>query len=403
MKKKKLKLKAADELDVDLLEAEYDGEDDEYDEYDEYDEDEDEDGFDEDEYDEDDEELDDEDDAPIEEDEPLFEEEPEDPEVIAERERRHKKLAIILSIAISAVCVGVGLFLTWYLLIVDTISVKGNKNISSEEIISVSGLETGKHIWLENTSAAKKALDDMPYIGSAEIERVYPDKLVITVTERVEAAVVMGLSANAIIDKDGNVLFVGERASYEGLMKIYGLSASGFKLNTPLGDASTFQIRTTLELLNAIVEADLVSGMDYLDVSNSLSVYIITTTGLRVQLGQPDEAAEKLHKLKLVLPKLKQLGLDSKGTVDVSTVGDPVYSPPTNTLVGDQPASLVGSATGANAASPSDAPNASPTNASPTNLNPAGSTPSDEPTPTPPQGTPAPTPEPTLNYDGFSG
>lgn len=332
------------------------------------------------------------------EDDELFE--PEDPQVLLERARRHKRFAAIISIAISAVCVGVGLFLTWHLLIVDTISVKGNKNITSEEIISVSGLETDKHIWLENTEAAKAALENMPYIDSAEIERVYPDKLVITVAERVEAAVVMGLSTNAIIDKDGNVLFMGERENYAGLMKIYGLSASGFKLNTPLGDASTFQIRTTLELLSAIVQAGLVDDIDYLDVSNSLCVFFITTQGLRVQLGQPDEAAQKLHKLKLVLPKLKQMGLDAKGTVDLSTVGDPVYSPPANMLVGDQPVTLLGLATGSDApgASPSDMPAASTTNASPTDNAPYATPPGGQPSPTPVN-----TPAPTLNYDGFSG
>lgn len=400
MKKTKLRLLDKDEPSIDLSKAKYDDEDDGEHAHDEYDDEYDDDECNDDEYEDDDDEPND--DAP-DDGEPLFEEEIENPEAVLEREHRRKKLAMLLSVVISAVCVGVGLFLTWYLLIVDTISVKGNKDITSEEIISASGLETGKHIWLENTSAAKKALEDMPYIGSAQIERIYPDKLVITVAERVEAAVVMGLSTNAVIDKDGNVLFMGERASYDGLMKIYGLSGSGFKLNTPLGDASTFQIRTTLELLNAIVDAGLVEAMDYLDVSNSLSVYFITTTGLRVQFGQPDKAAEKLHKLKLVLPKLKQLGLDAKGTVDVSTVGDPVYSPPTNTLVGDQPVTLMGSATGTNAPSPA---NASSTNASPTDATHTDAAPFTQPGTTQPDATPTPppsTPTPTLNYDGFSG
>lgn len=313
-----------------------------------------------------------------------------------ERERRHKRVAAIVSIVVSALCVGVGLFLTWYLLIVDTIQIKGNSDITSEEILAASGLETGKHIWLQNTNTAKAAIEDMPYIGTAEVKRVYPDKLVITVTERKEAAVVMGMNTDAVIDKDGNVLFVGTRASYEGLMSIVGLGASGFKLNTPLGDDSTFQIRTTLALLSAISNAGLVDSMDYLDVSNSLSVYLVTTSGLRVQLGQPDSAEEKLYKLKLVLPKLKQMGLDTKGTIDVSTVGDPVYSPPTNTLVGDQPITIIPQATGTDAASPTDAQDSSRTDA-------PGASPVQSYSPDATASMPPATPEPTLNYDGFSG
>ena len=64
-------------------------------------------------------------------------------------------------------------------------------------------------------------------MASAVVTRVYPDKLVVNITEREEAAVLVGMNVQAVIDKDGYVLYIGARADYTGLIKITGMVCSG--------------------------------------------------------------------------------------------------------------------------------------------------------------------------------
>ena len=183
-------------------------------------------------------------------------------------------------------------------------------------------------MWLAKLGAAKAAVEADPYIESLEITRVYPDRLVLRVTERVEKAVILGLNTHAVIDGEGYVLSIGTRASYEGLLKVYGTGAGGYHVNQRLGEESDFHSRTLVTLLAALEQAELMDVVETLDISNPLSVTMTTFDGLTVHLGQPDNAEEKLNNFRIVLPKLIEAGYNKSGTLDLSARGSPVYSPP---------------------------------------------------------------------------
>lgn len=244
------------------------------------------------------------------------------------RRERRKRMMRFLSAATFVVILIAALLLTYFILIIDRIEVYGCERFTEEEIISASGLRTGQHMWLAKLGAAKAAVEADPYIESLEITRVYPDRLVLRVTERVEKAVILGLNTHAVIDGEGYVLSIGTRASYEGLLKVYGTGAGGYHVNQRLGEESDFHSRTLVTLLAALEQAELMDVVETLDISNPLSVTMTTFDGLTVHLGQPDNAEEKLNNFRIVLPKLIEAGYNKSGTLDLSARGSPVYSPP---------------------------------------------------------------------------
>ena len=190
------------------------------------------------------------------------------------------------------------------------------------------GTNAGQHMWFAKLGAAKAAVEADPYIASLEITRVYPDKLVLRVTERKEKAVILGMNTHAVIDGEGYVLSIGTRASYEGLLKVYGTGAGGYHVNQRLGEESDFHSRTLVTLLAALENAELLNVVETLDISNPLSITMTTFDGLAVQLGQPDNAEEKLNNFRMVLPALIENDYNKSGTLDLSAKGSPVYSPP---------------------------------------------------------------------------
>ena len=250
---------------------------------------------------------------------------------LTEREKlalaRRMKLNRFISMCVAAVVFLAALLLAWFLLIVDEIEVAGNERLASEQIVEASGLKTGRHTWLMNLGEAGERIEQNPYVAGATVARVYPDKLLITVSERGEAAVIVGLNAQAVIAPDGYVLSIGARADYKGLIKISGMGSGGYHVGQRLGEESDFNARTLVALLAAIYGAGVEEDIDFVDMSNPLSVFMTTTGGLKLHIGQPDDLENKLANYLAVLPKLVELGLASSGTLDLGAMGDPVYSP----------------------------------------------------------------------------
>lgn len=242
------------------------------------------------------------------------------------RQRRKKiiKLAVLITAAVMLVAAAV---LTYFMLIVDSIEIYGCTHYNAEELIRASGLSVGKHMWLERIDEAENRMEQNAYIASAVVTRVYPDKLVINITEREEAAVLVGMNAQAVIDKDGYVLYIGARADYSGLIQISGMGSSGYHVNQRLGEESDFNSRTMISLLEAVYSAGLEKEITRIDLGNPLSINMETASGVKIHLGQPDRAEEKLADFKTVLPTLRSMGYDTDGTLDLSAQGDPVYSP----------------------------------------------------------------------------
>jgi len=301
---------------------------------------------------------------------------------LTEREKlalaRRRKLNRFISLCIAGVALLAALLLAWFVLIVDNIEVAGSERLSTEQILEASKLKIGRHIWLTNLREAKERIEENPYVASARIERVYPDKLLITVSERSEAAVIVGLNAQAVIAPDGYVLSIGARADYKGLIKISGMGAGGYHVGQRLGEESDFNARTLVALLAAIYGAGIEDDIDFVDMSNPLSVFMTTAGGLTLHIGQPDGLESKLANYLAVLPKLRELGLASSGTLDLGAMGDPVYSPEKTV----------------------------PVDPGETTLSPDGGTPDPSiPNPTPGQNSPSPalSPTPADFEDNFSG
>lgn len=85
---------------------------------------------------------------------------------------------------------------------------EGNINISSEEIIVASRIETGRNILLCNIGRAKREVEKFPVVKDASVRRIFPNKISITITERIPAAyLAMGTDCVAI-DTEGIVLDV---------------------------------------------------------------------------------------------------------------------------------------------------------------------------------------------------
>lgn len=89
---------------------------------------------------------------------------------------------------------------------VTSVYCEGAVNVSSEEIIAASRIETGRNILLCNIGRAEREAEKFPIVKDASVRRIFPDKICITITERTPAAYLATGTDCAAIDIEGIVL-----------------------------------------------------------------------------------------------------------------------------------------------------------------------------------------------------
>ncbi len=84
---------------------------------------------------------------------------------------------------------------------------EGCVNTNPADIITSANIETGGNILLANTGRARRTIAENPLIEEVKVRRVFPNKICISVRERIPAAYVMsGAAECAIINQEGIVL-----------------------------------------------------------------------------------------------------------------------------------------------------------------------------------------------------
>ncbi|MCR5611966.1 MAG: FtsQ-type POTRA domain-containing protein [Clostridiales bacterium] len=231
----------------------------------------------------------------------------------------------VLAILIAALLLLGGYFLTK----VRRITVTGNENYSSDTIINLSGLYTGKNIFAYDLAAARRGINKDPYLYCEGISRKYPFTLVIRVKERKEfAAILLGGGTYCVIDETGCVLDIGRtEESVSGLLPIYGLGTMNFTVGTRIDeDGGKLRPYTVMRIIENV--GDRVSSLKYIDISNSSSVKIVTANGVTVMLGDSVNIPSKIERMFKALPKVDPLKA-SRAIIYVNSSGSTDLSYPT--------------------------------------------------------------------------
>jgi cell division protein FtsQ len=116
--------------------------------------------------------------------------------------RRRRALVVATSVAVAAaLAFGV---LRSPLLVVRRPRVSGQVQTPVGDVLRAAGLVGHPHMIDLDLNAAGAAIDRLPWIATARVRRSWPDTVIVTVTERVPAAVIGGM----LVDATGRVLSV---------------------------------------------------------------------------------------------------------------------------------------------------------------------------------------------------
>ncbi len=132
-----------------------------------------------------------------------------------------RKVKIVAVLVLAAAGVGaVGAFFYRYsahswrfrLETSDNIEVRGTKNVTRSQIMEVMGADIGRNVFFVPLDERKKHLEEIPWVESATVMRLLPDRVRIDVKERTPVAFVHIGSRISLIDPTGVVMEMPSRS-----------------------------------------------------------------------------------------------------------------------------------------------------------------------------------------------
>jgi cell division protein FtsQ len=225
-----------------------------------------------------------------------------------ERSRAQRRLRALLVVPLVATVAWV----VWAspLLGVRSVQVDGAVSLRVAEVRAAAGVATGTPLLRVDVDAARDRVAKLPQVAAVQVTRGWPDRVVITLTERVPLAVVDSGGQRVLVDATG-VLFD----------TITGDPPAGvvpLAVPTPgPGDAAT---RAGLAALAAL-PLDVRTRLAGVGATTGEDVTLTLTDGTSVVWGDGDDSAAKGRTLAALLDQLAAGTIDPARTIDVSSPG----------------------------------------------------------------------------------
>ena len=235
------------------------------------------------------------------------------------RIKRKKRIVGALKFIIIVGALYAFIFLTPFFN-VKNIMVEGAGATSTESVISASGIVQGTHILKVNKKAAISGIEKLAYVKSAEINRVFPNKIKIVLTEGKVVGNIALTKGFAAIDETGKIMEISDTPKV--LPAIYGLTVKKSEVGEKITIDETTQLDVILKYINQLNIQALATP--YVSVTlDGNNVWAELENGVLVYFGDDTDLD---YKVAAFAESLRSAGDIDSGWFDVSSPDRIVYS-----------------------------------------------------------------------------
>ena len=200
---------------------------------------------------------------------------------------------------------------------VQTVTIQGNSRYTAEEILEVSGIETGENMFLLNKYAIRERItEELPYIQSVRFWRNLPDTIVIEVEEcQPVAAVIQGESA-WLVSQEGKILEEISAAQAEEYLQVGGctllMPTVSSYLALPQGTdengvpKSNITKEQLMDLLQTLEERHMLANAARIDCSDRDKLVMDYAGRFQVEIPYDADFNKKLNALGQIIDQLQE-------------------------------------------------------------------------------------------------
>jgi cell division septal protein FtsQ len=183
----------------------------------------------------------------------------------------------------------------------------GAQRTGSETVLSAAALPRGRNVWLLDAAGAEERVHALPWIASAQLRRAWPNRVSISVSERVAVARLAldpGAPAGlyALLDAEGRVLESGSQEPADAQLPelvVRPLPPDAGTAGAQLGSSAVGDGLDALRRFN-----ELGVRMTEIDVEPITGISAITLSKVRVMFGAGDELATKLTLFEAIVKRI---------------------------------------------------------------------------------------------------
>ena len=233
---------------------------------------------------------------------------------------RSKRRRYFIGIALILGVVTLVYVMFWSpLLAVDEVKVVGARHTTSAEIASIADLDAGDNLLRLSTSSIAEKAEQLPWVKSADVDRMLPGTVRVRVVERKPALILSIGSDRWTIDNRGIVLDEGEAA--KGLPVLAGVEVAGVEPGDRLQTEESVDALKAYRSLPARMRKN-VAGV-FAPTRERISVSLVQ--GTVVRFGAAERLEAKNEVLKALLKRLRVEG-SSPAYIDVRVPTNPAVS-----------------------------------------------------------------------------
>ncbi len=224
------------------------------------------------------------------------------------REKKKKKIKFVLKILLLLFIIigGIIFAMTSPIFNIKNIEVVNNEQVSSETIISLSGLKTDNNIFKFNKTEVIKQIEENAYIEDVKIQRKIPNTILIDVRERVPKYSVDFMGKYAYINTQGYLLEISEDS--KELPIIQGISTPEEEIvpNNRLQNEDLEKLEDVIKIMDTAKENGLDVEITSVDIKdkNQYSIYI-EKEGKKIHLGDKSNLSNKMIYIVALIEKEK--------------------------------------------------------------------------------------------------
>jgi cell division septal protein FtsQ len=237
-------------------------------------------------------------------------------------------LVVIMIVAVGyGVHVGLSLLLNHMLYsnpryVLKHIDIESTKPFSPYTVRQAAGLSIGENLWSLDLPQIARDLEKIPSVASAKVERHFPDRIVIQITERKPVVKIVGINVDLgtretfYLDRHCIALKPRKGEDVPFLPEVIGLTTAelepGVRLEQP-------QLTRALEILDAINHmSTLHTAIDIrsIDLSQPLCIRMTTTQDMTITF-RPDYIDQQLVRLETIFEQYAN-GQNTLHTIDLT-------------------------------------------------------------------------------------
>ncbi len=254
------------------------------------------------------------------------------------KRRRHGRYILhYILLVVFVLAAGIALSLTVFFH-VDGISVSGDSPYTDQEIIDASGLQLGENLLrIDKEKAAQAIVSQFPYIQSVTVQRNFPSRIILEITQAKKLGVLLQDNQYLVIGETGKVLEKGTNydTNDTSIPIIVGVEVDGYEV----GDFITEEKEGVEEQQKALNQEGFVmfqylvkaiqdtgfTGISSIDLSDKLNMKLKYEDRLILELGSEADLSAKLKFANYVIQnKLEEA---DEGWLDLSISKEAWFTP----------------------------------------------------------------------------